>query len=496
MSLLPADQRLLQQYSQSQPQHQQQQFAPEYFQVSVPPPPTVPPNTIPLPSSPHIPAILPPSLESRLQEQFSAALRQQQHENNQNLHRLEQEHLRDMERRDAEQRSHQEALRADNRSLHDALRAVMEQQAQLTSRLLESQSPAPHTQTQPPEKNPALVVTSPAPGPQLGTASMSGGLGNPAPSKPQDPQQWPERASSCHGPRAQIDDAKLTFNGNRTQYPSFRSTMAAKIRYDGHLFQDESVRVHHVLSRLRDTAATKLDPWRKVETVLPAYFTIPMLFQELDKHFLDFEAKESALRQITQIKQNNTRLTDFLSEFDRLLLEAEGYHWEESVKITYLSNALARRFKERLVGRVRDTTLFDFQATLRRIDLDLAHLKEGSVVPPASGSPDAMAWETTPAPVSTAAATVRDPGSKAPRATFLSQEEFNRRLAAGRCTRCNSDNHFSRACRLRPPINPNRSGNGKPPAADDKKVRSAAVETPRPVVDEEISDGEVDQGKE
>lgn len=270
----------------------------------------------------------------------------------------------------------------------------------------------------------------------------------------------------------------------------------AKIRYDGHLFQDESVRVHHVLSKLRDAAATKLDPWRQVEMTFPAYFTVPMLFQELDKHFKDFEAKETALKQITRIKQNNTGLSDFLSDFDRLILLAEGYNWEESVKITYLSNALARRFKERLVGRVRETTFYDFQATLRRIDLDLADLKEGSVIPPPITSSDSMVWEKTPAPLSTAAAAVRDPGHKAPRATFLSQEEFNKRLAAGRCTRCNSDNHFSRTCHLRPPINPNRPGNGKLPSAVDKKVRFAAVKTPRPVTVEEVSESEDDEGKE
>lgn len=265
----------------------------------------------------------------------------------------------------------------------------------------------------------------------------------------------------------------------------------AKMRYDSHLFQDESVKVYHILSKLRDTAAIKLDPWRQTETTSPGYFTVLMLFQELDKHFKDFEAKETALRQITKIKQNNSRLSDFLSEFDRLLLLADGYHWDEAVKITYLENAIAMKLRDRLVGRVRDTTLHAFQTTLRRIDLDLSNLRVGATIPPPAVAPVNMAWEQTPAPppVSTSAAAVQPKDSRK-RATFLSEEEFRKRLAAGRCTRCNSAEHENRSCSLAPPVNPNRAQAGL-----EKRVRFSGVQTQQSTTSSK-PESDDDEGKE
>lgn len=54
------------------------------------------------------------------------------------------------------------------------------------------------------------------------------------------------------------------------------------------------------------------------------------------------------MRDLASLKQNNEPFTTFLTEFSRLLMEADGHDWPESTKRSYLDNALNRKMNTRL----------------------------------------------------------------------------------------------------------------------------------------------------
>jgi len=61
-------------------------------------------------------------------------------------------------------------------------------------------------------------------------------------------------------------------------------------------------------------------------------FTVEALFRQMDIAFRDPRTQEKALGKINKTKQGSTPFSEFLSQFDRLLLEAQGWGWPDSIR--------------------------------------------------------------------------------------------------------------------------------------------------------------------
>ena len=70
---------------------------------------------------------------------------------------------------------------------------------------------------------------------------------------------------------------------------------------------------------------------------------------QLRTAFQDAALQEKAIDRLNTIRQADRPFDDFLSEFDRLLLEAGAHAWDAKVKKGYLKSALNRLMKEKLV---------------------------------------------------------------------------------------------------------------------------------------------------
>src|SRR5271155_2757423 len=96
----------------------------------------------------------------------------------------------------------------------------------------------------------------------------------------------------------------------------------------------------------------------------------------MDIAFRDPYMQEKALGKINKTKQGSTPFSEFLSQFDRLLLEAEGWGWPDSIKKGYLKAAISTTLLTATVGTREEATYEEYCAQLRMTSDQLDEVKE------------------------------------------------------------------------------------------------------------------------
>jgi hypothetical protein len=216
-------------------------------------------------------------------------------------------------------------------------------------------------------------------------------------------------------------------------FPQFEGTLRAKLEIDGGAIGGEKEQVWYGFGRLAGDAAGRIYPWigYAQET---GNFTVKGLFEQMRIAFCDPRQRQKALSQLNRTKQGSRALDEFLNEFNRLILEAHGWGWEDFIKKGYLKAALSMKILEQTIGIAEKESYEDYCSQLRMVNDQMIEIKDLSAnrswgkskeTAKATGSgpprtePDAMDWEPSTA-VATVRTTVKEP-------RWASPEEVERR---------------------------------------------------------------------
>ena len=326
--------------------------------------------------------------------------------------------------------------------------------------------------------------------PNLGTGATGPILGSTGEGK---------RSSDRHVYR----NLSATYDGvDRNLYPQFKTKLLNRLDRDGAAMGSENLRVNWAFEQLEGDAGKRLHPWIEVWRGNTSHYTIAGFVKAMDDAFLDPHAQRNALNWINDNKQGSRAFREYLAEFEENLLKAGGI-FDDNVRKGFLRSGISLKMKRELVGKQEPATYTEFVNHLRLIadDLDDFEKKRSrwgqrreTPGQEATSAPanDAMDWQPTAAARVQAAATKRvqanASGAKKTRARWVSTKEIQRRRDNRLCIRCESDNHFLRACEQLPAQRPETS------------VRTATAKpTPTPCAETASGDGEfsdIRSGKE
>jgi hypothetical protein len=289
--------------------------------------------------------------------------------------------------------------------------------------------------------------------------------GNTSPQLPADPTMLVRR------PKAVLPDVTKYDGLDKALYPQFAGSLRAKLEIDGEAIGGERERVWYGFGRLKGEGASRVFPWIE-HAQRTNNLTVTALFQQMDTAFRDPRTQEKALAKINKTKQGATSYGEFLTEFDRLLLEADGWGWPDNVKKGYLKAAISTTLLTAMVGTREAVTYDEYCSQLRMTSDQLDEVKEKkngfgrkwnsrTDVPTRTKSParDTMDWEPT------TSASAAHTGPREPR--WASDEEIERRRQEGLCLRCGDASHMVRGCKAKLTIK------AKPRT---KPIRAAPVE--------------------
>ena len=256
-------------------------------------------------------------------------------------------------------------------------------------------------------------------------------------------------------PRPRLPDPEKFDGSDLSLFPQFESQLRAKLRIDEAAIGGPVEQIWYGFSRLSGKAASRIHPW------IATYerttdFTIEKFFDQLRAAFKDIAQQEKALDKLNSLRQGNRPFDEFLSEFDRLLLEAGGHAWDGRVKKGYMKSALNYTIKDRMVALEEKESYEEFCRQVKGIADRLAELMGGRARPntttdggsakttnnEADGADGAMDWEAT-----VSAVQVR-------RAKWVDSSVIEQRKKEGNCFRCGSSEHRIRGCPYLPAQRP------------------------------------------
>lgn len=290
-------------------------------------------------------------------------------------------------------------------------------------------------------------------------------------------------------------------------YPQFESTLRAKFELEASTFRSESAKVWWALGRLKDKAARVMNPWTEAYKNAPTEFTVEALFGQMKIQFGDAERQRKALDQIRHLRQGNRTFEDLLADFNRLLLEAGGYKWDDGLKKGMLQDALSLNMKKHMISITEANTfgeycvqvksIADRYEAVQRIE-KASRSRYGSSTAnrtPAQHSfqtanrdtsdplTEPMDWEPTHS---------RTDAGERRRAKWVDDTQYERRKKEHLCLRCGASGHIIRNCPYLPARRPTTNRN--PPAKHPRVASVAPMLEDTPSKDD--TDTESDSGKE
>ncbi|RKF79653.1 hypothetical protein GcM1_200024, partial [Golovinomyces cichoracearum] len=149
-------------------------------------------------------------------------------------------------------------------------------------------------------------------------------------------------------------------------YPQFRSILEAKLQIDAKAIGSAAERVWCGFGRLTDTASRRIHPWIEFAKNTEN-FTVDAFLNRSDKAFGDTDKITKAINKLNIIRQGNRHFRNFLQDFEKTVLEAQGWGWEDPIKKGYLRTALNRELSDRLVSQDEPDSYDDFVSKLSKI---------------------------------------------------------------------------------------------------------------------------------
>jgi hypothetical protein len=295
-----------------------------------------------------------------------------------------------------------------------------------------------------------------------------------------------------------------TYNGQRTRkhklpspgkfdgkdfalYPQFEGMLRAKVEIDGPAIGEEWEQVWYAFGCLEGLAAGRVYPWMSAYNRTQE-FTVAKFFQQMAVAFSDPHQQEKALGELRRIKQGTRPFGEFISAFDRLLLEADGWKWDSRIKKSQLKAAVTVKLLQGVVGIPEADSYEDYCSQLRGVSDRMDEIRMRKAVTPywqnqrsSARSKDEMDWEPASAVVVASA--------RGPRAKWVSEEEMSERRQNGACLRCGARGHFIRDCKMRAQQKSDPQQKNEP----HKKKNPVLVAKARV---EELNDSDEESGKD
>lgn len=279
-------------------------------------------------------------------------------------------------------------------------------------------------------------------------------------------------------------------------YPQFEGILRAKLEIDGQSIGGEKEQVWYGFGRLSGDAAGRIYPWISYAQEV-GKFTVEGLLDQMKVAFRDPRQRQKALGQLNRTKQGSQVLNDFLNDFNRLILEAEGWGWDEVIKKGYLKAAISTKLVTGMVGTKEEESYDDYCSQLRMISDQQAEVAElmarrnrwnvrsttNAARPQAQA--DTMDWELT---TSIAAARTREP-------RWATPDEIERRKQEGLCLRCGQTGHMVRDCRTKLPAQKKEVRAAATKSSKTKGIRAKKTQ-PVAIEEEEMTTDSNESGKE
>jgi hypothetical protein len=263
------------------------------------------------------------------------------------------------------------------------------------------------------------------------------------------------------------------YDGNRDGLETWIAQAQAKIEIDYSNCSD-STKFYMLHNRLRGEAAKQLQPW--VQAVVDVgEATMDGLIQQLRLSFGDPHSTEKAMRKLHRIKQSSRTFMEYFTEFRKLVLEAGGANWPDTIKNGYLEAGLSQELQNRMIGHKGPNQTFEeYCSDLKRVSdqVEAFNLRNryflsrkepsdrGSYRGPpprfenareeqtpwrkASPPPEDMDWQPA----------VKIGTTRPRRAQWVDKTELDRRRGQGLCMRCGDSAHFAKDCPHLPPSKP------------------------------------------
>lgn len=307
----------------------------------------------------------------------------------------------------------------------------------------------------------------------------------------------PVTTDEIRRPRARLPDP-ATFDGERSEWPSWRVTVENKLAVDHKALGDTQAQFLYIYSRLSGNA------WKNVTTYIkmrredgnPQDF-----LNYLDTLYGDPNAKARAANRLHSLRQGEKQsFAKFLPVLEKEFADAGALHWPDEAKRPILLAALNSTMSAALVNRGVPQAFSDIINRLHEIstDMDMMSLRKpyrdrGSISPPRrlrltpepvydpmdidSVAPQVHNTQTRgiPNPDGYPSERPEDKPLRGKRAMWVAKEVIDKRREEGRCLRCGRDGCIVKRCPLKAAQNPNRSKSGKA-RVERAKVSQAAVE--------------------
>jgi hypothetical protein len=159
-------------------------------------------------------------------------------------------------------------------------------------------------------------------------------------------------------------------------YPQFRSLLMAKLRIDAKAIGNKEERIWYGYGRLTGKAQSRIHPWIDYAEGKTDEFTEVKFFEQLDIAFADPQAEERAVTELNGMRQGRRPFRDFLSDFEKTLLRANGWDWVDRVKIGYLKAALSKVLRDRLVTVKLPDKFKDYCDEIRHVADNMQEMDE------------------------------------------------------------------------------------------------------------------------
>lgn len=245
-----------------------------------------------------------------------------------------------------------------------------------------------------------------------------------------------------------------------SMYPQFEGLLKAKLEIDGNSIGGEREQVWYAFGRLAGDASARIFPWityaQQTDT-----FTVEQLFVQMRTAFADPRQQQKALAELNRAKQRGLPFNEFLNNFNRTILEAQGWGWEDVIKKGYLKSALDTKLLGATVGMKEEDSYEGYCSQLRMVNDQMTEINEvtarkqwvkaqfakrANANAHSSSNADRMDWE----PSNTVGA-VRTKGSKNRKHDEFKKEwatpaQLDQRKADRVCYRCGVKGHGWQYC--------------------------------------------------
>ncbi|KAI1676071.1 DUF4939 domain containing protein [Pyrenophora tritici-repentis] len=182
---------------------------------------------------------------------------------------------------------------------------------------------------------PPAVTMSPLTPAGVAKASADDPAGPPAPATPP--------SSRTPSLSERIPDPKK-FDGTRSDLHRFIQQIYGKMSANADRFPQATGRMLYVAGRLTGKAYALMLP--KIQYGIPQFVDYPQMLEYLERAFGDPDRTQNAQNRLFQWKQKNLDFTAYLSEFQRLALEAE---MPESALVPLLFQGISRELQDMLL---------------------------------------------------------------------------------------------------------------------------------------------------